>query len=62
MSFSPFAQSPAIRRNLSYILGLFSSQLEDEDSYMYLTAINGLAAMGDVYPTNIIPPLVAEFL
>lgn len=29
---------------------------------MYLTAINGLAALGDVFPVQIIPRMMAEFL
>lgn len=28
---------------------------------MYLTAINGLATMGDVFPVQVIPRLMAEF-
>ena len=33
-----------------------------QDSYMYLTVINGLAAMGDVFPAKVLPRLMAEFL
>jgi hypothetical protein len=29
---------------------------------MYLTVINGLAAMGDIFPAKVLPRLITEFL
>ena len=47
--------------NLPQMLALFSSQLTDPDSYLYLAAINGLAALGDVEPRVIVPQLTREY-
>ena len=43
------------------VLGLFALHLHDTDSYMYLTAINGLATLGDLYPRDTIPVLAHEY-
>jgi hypothetical protein len=40
---------------------LFEAQLEHSDSYLYLSAINGLVAMGDVYPNQTVPVLTRKF-
>eukprot|EP00041_Stephanoeca_diplocostata_P037882 m.1455026 g.1455026 ORF g.1455026 m.1455026 type:complete len:426 (+) comp25119_c0_seq39:3429-4706(+) len=54
-------KDPAITKDLAFILGLFEAQLAHSDSYMYLTAINGLVAMGNTYPGKTIPILVRKF-
>jgi len=38
-------------------LDIFQTQLKDEDSYVYMAAIMGLGALGDIYPREIIPKL-----
>ena len=40
---------------------LFSSNLEHEDSYIYLTAIQGLVALADVNADAVVPILAAQF-
>lgn len=54
--------SPHSEQNLQdFLLGLFEAQLEHSDSYLYLSAINGLVALGDVYPTRTVPLLTRKF-
>jgi len=46
--------------NLQKILSIFRNQLDDNDTYIYGGAINGLTALGDVYPKEIIPILAQQ--
>lgn len=48
--------------HLSYIISLFAANLEDEDSYMYLTAINGLVTVGYKFPQRTFGLLAQELL
>ena len=48
-------------RNFAYLLGIFTANLADGDSYMYLSAINGLVALGHVFTDRVLPVLAAEF-
>jgi len=54
-------QDPSIARNLPQITDIFLRNLHDEDSYVYLNAIYGLAALGDVHPIPTIPALSGTF-
>lgn len=44
------------------ILYMFQENLKDDDSFIYLTAINGLCTMAQLYPEEIIEILVQEFI
>ncbi|CAD6227680.1 GSCOCG00001360001-RA-CDS [Cotesia congregata] len=44
------------------VLCLFRKNLEDEDSFVYLTAINGLCAMAMKFPRDVVEILVQEFV
>ena len=43
------------------VLQLFSAQMTSDDSYLYLGAIQGLAALGDVAASRTIPMLLKDF-
>ncbi len=48
-------------KNTASVMLILSTFLEDGDSYLYLTAIQGLAALADVLPEQTIPQLAKEF-
>ena len=54
-------KSSSSTANRDLILDIFKSQLNDTDSYVYGIAINGLTALGDLYPALIIPILSSSF-
>ena len=56
------AKDEATVTNLDSIFALFNANLDNDDSYLYLAAINGLVAMGDVFPSKVVPVLFEEFL
>lgn len=56
------SKHPDAQANFQRILTIFQTQLSDEDTYIYLSAIDGLTALGDVYPKEIIPILTSQFL
>lgn len=43
------------------ILKIFQENLSHPDSYLYLSSVNGLVAMADIFPDIVIPCLVQEF-
>ena len=43
------------------LLLIFRQQLEHSDSYIYLAAINGLVALGDKFPDQVVDTLCREF-
>ncbi|KAI4464180.1 transport and golgi organization protein 6 family member [Holotrichia oblita] len=45
----------------SYILNIFQQNLKEEDSFIYLSSINGLAAMGYLFPDVILNILTDEY-
>ena len=55
------SKDPETLANVSKLLTIFQEQLKSTDSYVYLRAINGLAALASVKPDNIIPLLCHEF-
>lgn len=55
------AKDPSVERNLAYIIGLFVTNLADPDSFLYLTAINGLQTLATVHPARILPYLADEY-
>ncbi|KAJ8921058.1 hypothetical protein NQ315_015854 [Exocentrus adspersus] len=45
-----------------YVLNIFQQSLKNEDSFIYLSAIGGLAAMADVFPDTVLNILCEEYL
>lgn len=43
------------------ILKIFQENLSHPDSYLYLSSVNGLVAMANIFPDIVIPCLVQEF-
>ncbi|KAJ8960949.1 hypothetical protein NQ318_020250 [Aromia moschata] len=44
-----------------YVLNIFQQNLKNDDSFIYLSAIGGLAAMGDVFPDTVLSILCEEY-
>lgn len=55
-------KNPKLQTYMKQIMSIFQVQLKDEDSYVYLAAIHGLEAMGDVYPDQVIPMVIKTYL
>ncbi|GFG37493.1 hypothetical protein Cfor_00861, partial [Coptotermes formosanus] len=49
------------QRHRNQILRIFQENLKHEDSYIYLSSINGLAVMANVFPNTVIKTLVEEY-
>ncbi|XP_012515924.1 PREDICTED: transport and Golgi organization protein 6 homolog [Propithecus coquereli] len=43
------------------LLKIFLENLEHEDTFVYLSAIQGIALLSDVYPEKILPDLLAQY-
>ena len=54
-------KDPETIENISKLLTIFQEQLRSDDSYVYLRAISGLAALAAVKPDDVIPLLCHEF-
>ena len=54
------ARAPLALRNGDRIAALFLARLHDEDSYVYLSAVAGLAALGDCVPRTFIPVIMQQ--
>ena len=55
------SKDPETVENMSKLLIIFQEQVKSNDSYVYLRAINGLAALASVKPDDVIPLLCHEF-
>lgn len=55
------AHSPEVDQRRETVLTIFLENLDHDDSYMYLSAINGLAAMSDWFPDLLVPTLCKQF-
>jgi hypothetical protein len=55
------SQDALIKDQIYKILDIFRSNLKDDDTYVYLGAVQGLCALADVYPSDIIPLLTKSF-
>ena len=55
------SKDPETVENVSTLLTIFQEQMKSGDSYVYLRAINGLAAIASVKPDDVIPLLCHEF-
>ena len=47
--------------HIDSIIIIFGSQLEDSDQFVFLRAVDGLAAIGDVRPALAMPELAAQY-
>lgn len=56
------SKDPETVKNVSKLMVIFQEQLRSCDSYVYLRAINGLAALACVKPDDVIPLLCREFI
>ena len=54
-------QDATTLKNVELVMGVFHTFLLDPESYLYLTAIRGLAAVADVLPNQTIPVLTIEY-
>uniref|UniRef100_A0A3Q1F1J6 Transport and golgi organization 6 homolog (Drosophila) n=1 Tax=Acanthochromis polyacanthus TaxID=80966 RepID=A0A3Q1F1J6_9TELE len=54
-------RDPEAVQNQEKVLTLFLENLEHEDSFIYLSAIQGLAALADSYPDRILERLLKDF-
>ncbi|KAF5293118.1 hypothetical protein FQA39_LY13728 [Lamprigera yunnana] len=50
----------ALQRKM-YILNIFQQYLKDDDSFIYLNAIEGLASMASIFPETVIKVLAVEY-
>lgn len=55
------AKDKAAEAHIDSIIIIFGSQLEDPDQFVFLRAIDGLAAIGDVRPALAMPELAAQY-
>ncbi|PRP86827.1 hypothetical protein PROFUN_05044 [Planoprotostelium fungivorum] len=54
-------KSEETEKNVDKFIQLFRQQLRDEDSFVYLNAIQGLMALGDIYPARVIEHLLSVY-
>ena len=47
--------------NTGRILDIFTEQLRDEDTYIYLNAVQGFSALADVLPSDVLPLLCNHY-
>ncbi|KAL0481746.1 hypothetical protein AKO1_012363, partial [Acrasis kona] len=52
---------PIMKQQIESMLNIFVAHLKDDDSYVYLGAVQGLCALGDLYPDRIIPTLTRTY-
>ena len=55
------AKDPTALAHVDSIIIIFGSQLEDSDQFVYLRAVDGLAAIGDVRPALAVPELAGQY-
>nr|XP_057931280.1 transport and Golgi organization protein 6 homolog [Doryrhamphus excisus]XP_057931281.1 transport and Golgi organization protein 6 homolog [Doryrhamphus excisus]XP_057931282.1 transport and Golgi organization protein 6 homolog [Doryrhamphus excisus] len=55
------SKDPETLHDLEKVLILFLENLENEDSFIYLSAIQGLASLADSYPEKILERLLRDF-
>lgn len=54
------SRSPVVLRNTDRIAALLLARLHDEDSYVYLSAVAALAALGDCAPKTFLPVITQQ--
>ncbi|KAJ3343415.1 transmembrane and coiled-coil domains-containing protein 7 [Entophlyctis luteolus] len=55
-------KDPVARENLTTILCAFLDMVQDEDSFIYLHAISGLAALTDSFPQETITQIMVQYV
>ncbi|XP_033117179.1 transport and Golgi organization protein 6 homolog [Anneissia japonica] len=55
------AKDPKSMQKKDILFRTFKEKLTDDDTYIYLAAIQGLEAMSDVFPDQVIPALCTEY-
>jgi len=55
-------KNPEALKNIDKLFDIFDAQLEDTDSYVYLTAIKSISAIGDVCPDTSLDRICNIFL
>ncbi|XP_053401434.1 LOW QUALITY PROTEIN: transport and Golgi organization protein 6 homolog [Mercenaria mercenaria] len=50
-----------VKKRHAAVLKIFEENLDHGDSYIYLSAVNGLAAMCDMYPDLVVPMVCKQF-
>ncbi|XP_015600322.1 transport and Golgi organization protein 6 homolog [Cephus cinctus] len=56
------SRDPNIMANKDIILCFFQENLKDDDSFIYLAAINGLCALALLFPDKLIQVLIQEYI
>ncbi|XP_022106681.1 transport and Golgi organization protein 6 homolog isoform X2 [Acanthaster planci] len=56
------AGDPKAIQKQEMLVGIFEENLSHEDSYIYLSAIQALSCVADVFPDRVIPHLCQEFV
>ncbi|XP_068941585.1 transport and Golgi organization protein 6 homolog [Petaurus breviceps papuanus] len=54
-------RAPQALRTQEKLLKVFLENMEHEDTFVYLSAIQGVALLTDVYPEEILPSLLAQY-
>ncbi|XP_036608684.1 transport and Golgi organization protein 6 homolog isoform X2 [Trichosurus vulpecula] len=54
-------RAPQALRTQEKLLKVFLENMEHEDTFVYLSAIQGVALLADVYPEEILPSLLAQY-
>lgn len=54
-------RDPEVQKRHLAVLKIFEENLDHGDSYIYLSAVNGLAAMCDLYPGLVVPMVCKRF-
>ncbi|XP_050307289.1 transport and Golgi organization protein 6 homolog [Anthonomus grandis grandis] len=54
-------KNPSVMEKKQYILTIFQQNLKNEDSYIYLSAVDGLAAMATIFSDTVIKTLCEEY-
>lgn len=55
------SKDPTSTKNISRILDIFNTQIQDTDSSVYLVAVEGLTALGDLYTERVLPVILQNF-
>ncbi|XP_072492520.1 transport and Golgi organization protein 6 homolog isoform X3 [Notamacropus eugenii] len=54
-------RAPQALRTQEKLLKVFLENMEHEDTFVYLSAIQGVALLADIYPEEILPSLLAQY-
>ncbi|XP_030757835.1 transport and Golgi organization protein 6 homolog [Sitophilus oryzae] len=54
-------KDPSVVKRMQYVLTIFQQNVKNDDSFIYLSAIDGLTAMADVFPDTVLNILCEEY-